>query len=293
MNGKREYKFGYKLVGTEVVKNDTEAKLVQDIFQYYIDGLSASQIFEIVTASNIRYYTNKDGWIRSTIINILQDETYKGTEEYPQIVSPEIFDSVRKLSKKNLHKKDKTEQPYIKVYKDKMRCSVCGGRIERITRQGNTPSRFHCKNKSCEHTKLYIRQNILESYIKRLFKEIAKGDINPEYKTEVVENVQAIGEIKKKTNELRLHMQDVDKTSDDILEEIKNIASMRFDAYEQTDNSAQTKFMLEILQKEKNNDRVSSECIDKVVKRILIEPDKVVTITMINGKKYTERMTYK
>ena len=290
---KRENKFGYKLDGTEVVLNDTEAKLVQDIFHYYIDGLSASQILKMVVASNIRYYANKDGWSRSIIITILQDETYKGTEEYPQIVTPEIFDNVRKLSEKKSHKKDATEQPYIKIYKDKMKCAVCGDRIERRSGYGNVLPRFHCKNKSCEQSKSYIKQNVFENYIKRLFNQIADGDIDIEYEADMKDNAQAVSEIKKKTNELRLHMQDIDKTTDDILEEIETIASMRFDAYEKTDNSAQTKFIVETLQKENNNDRVSAECIDKVVKRILIEPDMVVTITMVNGKKFMGRMRKK
>ena len=290
MKRRRGIKFGYTLVGTTVVVDDEESKLIQQIFQYFLEGLSTSQILKIVNSTHIKYYLDGSDWVRANIILILGDETYMGTELYPQIISPEMFEKVRELRDKKSHKKDINEQLYIEVYKDKMKCAVCGGKIRRLSRQGKHPPKFHCENKKCECKKTYIKQNEFENYLKILFAEIADGSIDIENEINEENNPCLINEIKKKTNELRLHMQDSDSAIEDVLNEIKAITSMRFDACTKTDNSAQTEFIVDILKKEKNNERVSADAIDKVIKKIQIETDKSVKLTIFNGKEFIERM---
>lgn len=291
MRKSRENKFGYNLVGTQVVVNDAEAKLLQEMFEDYINGMSASQIQKKVNNTQIRYYEDGGDWSRCTIITILRDDTYKGTDEYPQIITPEIFDKVSKLREANSHKRTLEEKPYIEVFKDKMKCAVCGSKMQRLSAEKNKPSRFHCTNKSCECNRIYIIQSQVEEYLKSLFMEIADGHMEIDYEADIKNYTEIDYEIKKKTNELRLKMQDADNETDDILDEIKNMASMRFDACAKTDNSAQTELIIDTVQKEKNAERVSAETIDKVIKRIVIEPDKRVMFIMLNGKKFIERMT--
>ena len=162
--------------------------------QDYLAGMSTSQIAKKLNTQPIRYNEKNSEWERGNVSYIFKDKAYLGNEDYPQIIEKEINDAVLALTEKNVHRIPEEEQAHAEVFKDKMRCSACGGVI---TRKSTIKGRkdlvlMKCQNKECECNEIYIHLIKLEEYVKTLFDSITN---TPDLmNTETQENREAYSE---------------------------------------------------------------------------------------------------
>ena len=89
--------FGYNRNAIAIVINEGQAACVKMIFDYYLQGKSLSEIKSILEDVGIPSPQNKPTWGKQTLSNILSNPHYLGSEEYPQIITQEIFDKVQEL----------------------------------------------------------------------------------------------------------------------------------------------------------------------------------------------------
>ena len=92
--------FGYNRDENKIVVNEGQAACVKMIFDYYLEGKSLSAIKEILEGVGIPSPQNKPTWGKQTLSNILSNPHYLGSEEYPLIISQDIFDKVQELKTK-------------------------------------------------------------------------------------------------------------------------------------------------------------------------------------------------
>lgn len=90
MMGYRKLPFGYQIKLGEVVVNLAEAKLVDDIFHWYIGGDSYSVLVKKLQEQPVRYSEGKP-WNKNMVARILEDKRYRGIEDFPMIISSEIL----------------------------------------------------------------------------------------------------------------------------------------------------------------------------------------------------------
>lgn len=90
MMGNRKLPFGYQIKLGEVVVNPAEAKLVDDIFHWYIGGDSYSVLVKKLQEQPVRYSEGKP-WNKNMVARILEDKRYRGIEDFPMIISSEIL----------------------------------------------------------------------------------------------------------------------------------------------------------------------------------------------------------
>ena len=90
--GNRKLPFGYQMRMGEIVRNEPEAKAVQDIFLQYTLGASLKEIAEQMRKTGPVYDEGKS-WNKNMIARILENTKYTGADGYPKLVDIKLFES--------------------------------------------------------------------------------------------------------------------------------------------------------------------------------------------------------
>ncbi len=90
--GNRKLPFGYQMRMGEIVRNDSEAKAVQDIFLQYTLGASLKEIAEQMSKTGPTYDEGKS-WNKNMVARILENAKYTGVDGYPKLVDIKLFEA--------------------------------------------------------------------------------------------------------------------------------------------------------------------------------------------------------
>ena len=101
--GNRKLPFGYQMRMGEIIRNEPEAKAVQDIFLQYTFGASLKKIAEQMSKTGPTYDDGKS-WNKNMIARILENTKYTGTADYPSLVDAALFEaaSAKRQTKQRL-----------------------------------------------------------------------------------------------------------------------------------------------------------------------------------------------
>lgn len=287
----KNLKFGYKFENMQIVIVPEEARLIKQMHRDYLAGMSTSRIAKKLNTQPIRYNEKNSKWERANVSYIFKDKAYLGNEDYPQIIEKEINDAVLALTEKKVHRIPEEEQAHAEVFKDKMRCLVCGGVI---TRQSTTKGRkdlvlMKCQNKECESGGTYIHLIKLEEYIKTLFDSIA--DNLELMNNETQENREAYSEeIEQETELLKISMRNPSVSRTEVINQMLELASMRFSESRTSNYTNVTEKLKEEIHKASHNSRIGADAIDRTIRRIVLTPEKAVRIRFKNGREFEERL---
>ena len=90
--GNRKLPFGYQMRMGEIIRNESEAKAVQDIFLQYTLGASLKEIAEQMRKTGPVYDEGKS-WNKNMISRILENPKYTGADSYPKLVDIKLFEA--------------------------------------------------------------------------------------------------------------------------------------------------------------------------------------------------------
>ena len=90
--GNRKLPFGYQMQMGEIVRSESEAKAVQDIFLEYTLGASLKEIAEQMSKTGPTYDKGKS-WNKNMVARILENPKYTGTDSYPRLVDIKLFEA--------------------------------------------------------------------------------------------------------------------------------------------------------------------------------------------------------
>ena len=90
--GNRKLPFGYQMRMGEVVRNELEAKAVQDIFLQYALGASLKEIAEQMSKTGPTYDAG-NSWNKNMVARILENPKYIGAVSYPKLVDIKLFEA--------------------------------------------------------------------------------------------------------------------------------------------------------------------------------------------------------
>ena len=112
--GNRKLPFGYQMRMGEIVRNESEAKAVQDIFLQYMLGASLKEIAEQMSKTGPAYNEGKS-WNKNMIARILENPKYTGADSYPKLVDINLFEAaVEKRQTKQRLPEQKPAQKALK-----------------------------------------------------------------------------------------------------------------------------------------------------------------------------------
>ena len=111
MMGNRKQPFGYKMSLGEIVIQESEAKLVQEVFRRYIAGESLNELTEALRQQDVPYDEGRL-WNKNMIARILADTRYTGERGYPKLIDKEqlIAANEKRSKKPQLPKKTEAQK---------------------------------------------------------------------------------------------------------------------------------------------------------------------------------------
>ncbi|MBR3320163.1 recombinase family protein, partial [Candidatus Saccharibacteria bacterium] len=202
---------------------EEEAKVVRDIYQWFLNGKSFSEIAKELTIRGIKTPGGKDEWQYGTVRSILTNEKYKGDarlqktytvdfltkevrvnhgerkqwyihDSHDAIIDPGMFELVQKEIARRCHRKGKY---YDSPFANKLICGQCGAFYSHKTWHSDRPSKkcvWRCVDKYegpeiCRTPKLEDDQ-IIEAYLIAL-NRLMKGleGYTSEYKERFLWNI--------------------------------------------------------------------------------------------------------
>ena len=90
--GNRKLPFGYQMRMGEIIRNESEAKAVQDIFLRYTLSASLKEIAEQMRKTGPAYDEGKS-WNKNMVARILENAKYTGADSYPKLVDIKLFEA--------------------------------------------------------------------------------------------------------------------------------------------------------------------------------------------------------
>ena len=90
--GNRKLPFGYQMRMGEIIRNEPEAKAVQDIFLQYTLGASLKEIAAQMSKNGPIYDEGKS-WNKNMVARILENAKYTGADNYPKLVDINLFEA--------------------------------------------------------------------------------------------------------------------------------------------------------------------------------------------------------
>ena len=167
--------YGYKLDGRKIVIDEYQAQAVVFMYEQYSKGVYVRDIIRDLTANGYLY---KGKPFKSHIVyNMLKNEKYSGIyrhgEEvidnmFPQIISFELMERVRKIAQDNKHGKRSVEVNYL--LRHKMKCGYCGSSITAETgtsKSGKVKRYYKCLGRKQQSgcKKSMVRKDEIEKLV--------------------------------------------------------------------------------------------------------------------------------
>ena len=196
--GNRKLPFGYQMRMGEVVRNEPEAKAVQDIFLQYTLGASLKEIAAQMSKTDTVYDDGKS-WNKNMVARILENAKYTGADDYPRLVDTTLFESVAEMrqTKQRLPERTPAQKALKRVCSKpptpevEQQVTHLLGRLaeqpERITQPEKTPASAHT-NTQAELDEILTTQPLDEDAARSLICKLAQEQYdaigNEEYETE-------------------------------------------------------------------------------------------------------------
>ena len=173
---------GYKHEDRKLVIDYSTKDIVIRIFDMYYNGLSYKKISNILNEERV---LGKDNWRDSTIVNILQNEIYKGDfvhgkrtnhptfyeDVVEPIISKEMWEDCQVQKKKNSRAFKRT---LTYLYLQKLKCPKCGRILGgKATTKKNGKSYFYYY---CNDCKIEFKEKIINDYFNQFIAELIEYD---------------------------------------------------------------------------------------------------------------------
>lgn len=142
MDKKRRFPFGYHMIDGQIDLDAAEALVVRFIYQKYSEGISVPKLMERLPVLNVPYREGSN-WNKNMICRILDNATYLGNNEYPQIIEESLFEQVS--SRRSIIQNGKLNSS-LKSVREKICCIKCGQKLARSTHHILWPSRLWKNN---------------------------------------------------------------------------------------------------------------------------------------------------
>ena len=114
--GNRKLPFGYQMRMGEIIRNESEAEVVQDIFLRYTLGASLKEIAAQMSKTGPTYDEGKS-WNKNMVARILENAKYTGADSYPKLVDIKLFEAAaeKRQTKQRLPERTPAQKAFKRV----------------------------------------------------------------------------------------------------------------------------------------------------------------------------------
>lgn len=277
----RKIPFGYKIENGRISVHPEESAVVVQLFENYLSGKSLQEVSDLGQI----LYPEYPNWNFSQVWYLLSNQKYLGTEVYPRLIEPEIFEAVQKLRTSKAVTSSRPPEHIIEIRKLTV-CSDCGSKVYRyggVKHGGWTCGRSKSQKKSSRITDEAIVTaviNILNIVIEN--QDLTDVDV-PE--TTYTPNREVI----RQQNEVRRMMENPSVDYERIKAEIYRLAELKYACCEYSDVPEKTAKLKSILSQTEKMNNLDIGLLKSCVCRILVSHFCTVGIEFINGVIINER----
>ena len=245
---------GYDLIDKKLVVNETESKLVNNIFNYYLETPSTLKVAQKLNTlgykTKIRITRKGDRrgggkYSKSTVDQILRNVVYVGKRKYSgelyngkhqPIVSDELFQKVQARldkSKKEKHLTRNTDSPHTLT--GILECGICGNLMTSSYAKPRQKKYFiyRCttRNKDTKQkcSAKDIKQEELENFIRIVIKQLVSDEkfFDSVFKRMLYDSKSVLTELKEKYSALRINLNQRKTEITNILNAISQVDSVK------------------------------------------------------------------
>ena len=276
--GTRYVPFGYEITDGRLAVIPQEERLVKSAFELYISGKSFKNIAERFTMTGIEYREGKPDWNKNMIKRMIENERYCGKDDYPRIISDEVYKRANELKAKKQLDIDEGKASLDKFIRQNTVCGKCGSKIRRKPHK-RSETTVDCANDQCGA--FSIRESTFHEIIREKINKLIENPelIKPPESSEVIDSK----EIEQKSNELYCKLND-EEDREELLRQIFDLAKYKFDRCTGTDTSAITAEIQKVLCGYSKIDKLTAELLNKIISKIHIYDGGRVQIELRNGK---------
>lgn len=277
----RMISYGYGIENGKIAIIPSEAEIVKQIFAEYLNGKILKEIAADLTARGVVFFERKSDWNKNTVVRIIQNGKYIGEKDYPAIISVSTFEQANKKKSDKGHKKEK--QPEVIEYlKTVVFCGECGKPYHRRVNWG-TREKWFC-NDGCKCA-IYVDDNAIFRGIQKVLcavkdntRLLNNSANNPTYiKTQ---------EIIRYTNEIGRYMNERAPSFNAGKKLIMECAALKFSTCVYNANGTIATHIVEQVLKEQ--EYLSKDFLRRIIEKIIIDKDGILTIRFIGGIEVSE-----
>jgi hypothetical protein len=212
--------------------DDEKGAYVRKIFKMAIEGVSQNRIASFLMEEGIKTSRGKDNWNDSTVRSILMNKKYTGEENFPTIITKDLFEKVSQIrSERNRYynldtSKNKHVNKALYPFSGKIICGLCGSILTRVLKHSSKANRkygWKC-SRYVENGKVYCRSITLDELIVETMFVEAFSDLKKHF-GEYIKNVE--NPFKQATNEAITRL---DKEIKGMINQLENMPEGQSDA---------------------------------------------------------------
>lgn len=285
----RRIPFGYQFINGIIETDDKIAEIVVDIFNQYINGKSLLAIAETLNKYHVEYLPGKAGWNKSRIKRVIEDRRYIGENQFPQIISHDIFEKAEQIKASRNNQNEVDRQSEIYKLRVPVKCPRCESQMKRYCdNRAKIKQRWKCKNTNCGII-IAVSDERLINEVRVIIKYLVD---HPDYISVTYSDPEINTEEIKINNQINnsLNMREFDQQK--IKELIYQRVSLQYDSLDnQPFISARIRDILQSQFKLKPQD-LPMPIIQKIIDNILVDENVQVSLVLRNGQKIRKEDVY-
>ena len=164
--------YGYTIRDGHTVIEHSEADIIRQIFEVYINGASLKEIADDLTRRKIPYTEKTDVWDKARIARIIDNARYIGADSYDPIIDENTYEEASAVKSARQRNIVTQECEGIKLLRNSVRCAKCGAPMtRRICSKRQTKESWTCTNDECgcrlriSDTELLLKINLIMNRI--------------------------------------------------------------------------------------------------------------------------------
>lgn len=264
----RSLPFGYRIRDGKVCVDERNSSTVRMIFEGYIQNASYQKLADTLERQGTPYIPEKH-WNKNIVARILKDRHYIGEEEYPPIITQDMFQRAKAANTWSCDSPEHTR--LIKNMRALVRCPMCG---ETMVRNGR--SNWRCSD--CMDTSVKVTDEVLERSAAELLKQ--SGRIASHM--EIPDAFSEMGTVQSLEDELFQALDEAEFDEAAAKERAMALASARFDTLGSEDY--ETMRLKYILSNREQDSEFDAGLFFDIASAILIYPSGAISLKLKNGK---------
>ena len=274
--------FGYRMENGEIKAHPIEAPAVAKLYSDYLSGMSLHALSDRMTVP----FSEGAAWNDQRVYAVLKNKNYLGTDTFPRLIEPELFEAVQRMrsSKSHFH----TELPEeITAIRKLTVCKECGGRV---LRYGGVKRAewWDCRDRTCGRFPVKMTDQIITDAVLDALNAAIR---NPALlDTDIPETAYTpTAETIRQKNEVRRMAENSAVDYERIKAEVYRLAEMQYRCCTYSDVPQKTERLKALLTGREKQNTIDVGLLESCVRRILVSHFCTIEVEFINGTVFSER----